>query len=134
MTNNAVLTAIGEFIYIHLQKFDSENNRIARFLDYQNSKRMRLSPKVASGAFAYARLKRAEVVFCGHTHEAMQAETQTVRYFNSGCWINETPTYITIDESGIAIHDYVEEQMGFEAALRDASNPHTSPIKRSLAI
>ena len=133
LVNNAALSAIGELIYLHLQKFDSRHNVIARFLDRQNSKWLRLSPKVASGALALARLRGADVVFCGHTHEAMHAETSCVRYFNSGCWMSETPTYITVDESAVAIHDYVKEQALSEAAsgsLFEAAGP---AMKSSLA-
>lgn len=123
LLNNAALSAVGEFIYIHLQKFDSQHNVIARFLDRQNSKRLRLSPKVASGALAYARFRGADVVFCGHTHEATQAERQEVQYFNSGCWTSEAPTYLTVDEFGVAIHDYREELKALEAASQHCSAP-----------
>ena len=40
----------------------------------------------------------------------MQAERKGIRYFNSGCWSTEDPTYITVDELGVRIHDYVSEQ------------------------
>ena len=71
---------------------------------------MRLSPKVALGALACARLRGTDVVFCEHTHAAMQAERKDVRYFNSGCWTTEDPTCLTVDEFGVRIHDYVSEQ------------------------
>ncbi len=112
----AALTGVGEWIYIHLQKLDSKSQFVSRFLDRQNSRWMRLSPKVASGALAYARLRGANVVFCGHTHIAMQAERKGIRYFNSGCWTTESPTYITVDELGVNIHDYVSEQASRELA------------------
>ena len=88
---------------------------------------------MASGALAYAQLKRAEVVFCGHTHEAMQAGTQRVRYFNAGCWTSETPTYITVGESGIAIHNYLEEEMAREVTSRvvfNACTPEMGGLKK----
>jgi UDP-2,3-diacylglucosamine pyrophosphatase LpxH len=110
LVRNAALSAAGEWVYMYLQKLDSKSKLISRFLDRQNSKWMRLSPKVASGALAYAKLRGADVVFCGHTHMAMQAERKGIRYFNSGCWTTEDPTYITVDELGVQIHDYVSEQ------------------------
>jgi UDP-2,3-diacylglucosamine pyrophosphatase LpxH len=121
LVGNAALSSVGEWIYIHLQKLDSKSRFISRFLDRQNSKWMRLSPKVASGALAYARARGADVIFCGHTHMAMQAERKGVRYFNSGCWTTEGPTYITIDELGVRIHDYVSEQANRALAFAPAS-------------
>ncbi len=126
IVNNAALSAIGERIFIHLQKFDFQHNAIARFLDRQNTKWLHLSPTVASGALALARLRGADVVFCGHTHEATQAGTSRIRYFNSGCWTHEMPTYITVDESGVVIHDYAKERASWEAELQatlDLSSP-----------
>jgi UDP-2,3-diacylglucosamine pyrophosphatase LpxH len=133
LVNNAALSALGEMIYIHLQKFDSEHNVIARFLDRQNTKWLRLSPKVASGALALARARGADVVFCGHTHEAMQAGTNRIRYFNSGCWTGEIPTYITVDDSGIAIHDYAKEMVSWESASQATLELASSAIKNSAA-
>lgn len=110
LVRNAALSAAGEWIYMRLQKLDSKSKFISRFLDRQNSKWMRLSSKVAAGALAYAGTQGADVVFCGHTHMAMQAERKGIRYFNSGCWTTEDPTYITVDEFGVQLHDYVSEQ------------------------
>ncbi|TAM84463.1 MAG: UDP-2,3-diacylglucosamine diphosphatase [Acidobacteria bacterium] len=110
LVRNAALSSFGEWIYMRLQKLDSESKLISRFLDRQNSKWMRLSPNVAAGALALAKLRGADVVFCGHTHMAMQAERKGIRYFNCGCWTTEDPTYITVDELGVQIHDYVSEQ------------------------
>ena len=121
LVGNAALSAAGEWVYMHLQKLDSKSRLISRFLDRQNSKWMRLSPKVAAGALAYARLRGADVVFCGHTHMAMQAERKGIRYFNSGCWTTEDPTYITVDELGVRIHDYVSEQANRALEIEPAS-------------
>lgn len=94
--NNAALSAVGMFIYIQIQKFDSERKCFTKFLDRLNSSWLRLSPKVASGALAYAKLRGAELIFCGHTHRAMDSEKDGIRYFNSGCWTNDSPTYFRL--------------------------------------
>jgi UDP-2,3-diacylglucosamine pyrophosphatase LpxH len=121
LVGNAALSSFGEWIYMSLQKLDSKSKLISRFLDRQNSKWMRLSPKVAAGALALAKLRGADVVFCGHTHMAMQAERKGIRYFNSGCWTTEDPTYITVDELGVQIHDYVSEQANRALAVEPAT-------------
>jgi UDP-2,3-diacylglucosamine pyrophosphatase LpxH len=110
LVNNAALSAVVEAVYLQLQKLGSNRKALARFLDRQNSKWLRLSPKVARGALAYAKLRGADVVFCGHTHHSMQSEWNGIRYFNSGCWTHERPTYISVDESGVRIYEYEAEE------------------------
>jgi len=109
LVNNTALSALGEFFYLHLQKVDSKRQTISRFLDRQNTKWMRISSRVASGAIDLARHRGAEVVFCGHTHRAMQSEKDGIRYFNSGSWTTEDPTYITVDHSGVEIRHCGQE-------------------------
>jgi hypothetical protein len=67
-----------------------------------------MSTKVAAGAIAHARLRGADRIFCGHTHDAMQAEREGVHYYNSGGWIDSRLTYITIADEGVQIHEYSE--------------------------
>jgi UDP-2,3-diacylglucosamine pyrophosphatase LpxH len=133
LVGNAALSATGEWLYMHLQKLDSKSRLISRFLDRQNTKWMHLSPRVASGALAYAEQRGADVVFCGHTHAAMQAERKGVRYFNSGCWTTEDPTYITVDELGVQIHDYVSEQANRALDFEPASGAEV-PVEQSSVI
>lgn len=109
LVNNVALSAVGEFIHAQVQRFDSKTKILSKFLDRQNSKWLRLSRKVASGALARARFEGAQVAFCGHTHEAMEAEKDGIKYFNAGCWTDDDPTYITVDESGVKIRHYLLE-------------------------
>ena len=108
LVNNALLSSIGEWIYLNLQHFDSKNNRLSRFLDRQNSRWLRLSPKVCNGALAFAKERRADVVICGHTHQAMHAERDGICYINSGCWTaSHPPTFVAIAESGITLSEFM---------------------------
>jgi UDP-2,3-diacylglucosamine pyrophosphatase LpxH len=109
LVNNAALSAIGEFLHLQIQKLGSERKNLARFLDRQNSTWLRLSPKVAAGALAHAKVRNAEVVFCGHTHQPMKAENDGILYFNSGCWTGDESTYIAVDRSGAKIERYLME-------------------------
>jgi hypothetical protein len=47
-------------------------------------------------------------IFCGHTHAAMHKHERGIDYYNCGAWIDEHPTYITVGEVGVQIHEYVE--------------------------
>jgi len=110
VSNVRVGYLIGTLLYLQLQKWDSKNKALTRFLDRLNTRWLRLSPKVADGALAHARHHRAARIFCGHTHAAMHQHDSEhdTDYFNCGAWIDAHPTYITIGEQGVQIHEYVE--------------------------
>ena len=98
----------GTLLYLQLQKWDSQNKTLTRFLDRLNTRWLRLSPKVAEGAITHARRHAAARIFCGHTHAALHQSEDGVDYYNCGAWIDARPTYITVGEEGVQIHEYVE--------------------------
>ncbi len=106
--NQLQLSRWGTSLYLQLQKLDFKGKPIARLIDRLNTRWLRMSAKVATGALAYARHHEAERVFCGHTHEALQVEQNGICYFNSGGWVGSRLTYLTIDEKGVQTHDYNE--------------------------
>ncbi len=99
---------LGTLLYLQLQKWDSKNKTVTRFLDRLGTRWQRLSEKVAEGALAHARHHQAARVFCGHTHAALHKHENGTDYFNCGAWVDAQPTYITIGEEGVQIHEYVE--------------------------
>ena len=108
VSNVHVSYYIGTLLYLQLQKWDSKNKALTRFLDRLNTRWLRLSPKVAEGALAHARHHKAARIFCGHTHAAMHQHEQGTDYFNCGSWIDAHPAYITVGEEGVQIQQYVE--------------------------
>jgi UDP-2,3-diacylglucosamine pyrophosphatase LpxH len=104
------LSQWGTSLYLQLQKFDFKHKPIARMIDRLNTRWLRMSPKVADGAIAYAKHHEAQRIFCGHTHEALHQERDGVSYYNSGGWVDSRLTYLTIDETGVQIHDYNEQE------------------------
>lgn len=99
----------GTLLYLQLQKLDSKNKTLTRFLDRLNTSWLRMSPKVCDGALAHARRNGAARIFCGHTHAAMCKSQDGVEYYNSGSWIDERPTFITIDDDGVQIREYADK-------------------------
>src|SRR6201993_1555220 len=106
--NRLRLSRWGTSLYLQLQKLDFKNKPIARLIDRLNTRWLRMSEKVASGALALARHRGAEKIFCGHTHEALHVERDGISYYNSGGWVDSRLTYLTIDETGVQIHEYRE--------------------------
>ena len=104
--NQGAFGRLGALVYLHLQKLDWKGKRFTRSLDGWNTRWLRLSRTVCAGALAYARRRSAGRVFCGHTHVALAVERDGVGYFNSGAWVNEHATFITVSEEGVRIHEY----------------------------
>jgi len=98
----------GTLLYLQLQKWDSKSQRLTRFLDRLNTSWLRMSSKVSDGALAHARRHQAQRIFCGHTHAALHRAEEGIDYYNSGSWIDTRPTYITVGDEGVQIHEYIE--------------------------
>lgn len=97
----------GTLLYLQLQKWDSKKKALTRFLDRLGTRWQRLSENVAAGALAHAKHHQADRIFCGHTHAALHKHDHGFDYFNCGAWIDEHPTYITVGEAGVQIHEYL---------------------------
>ena len=106
--NNLRLSRLGTSLYLQLQKLDFRHKPIARLIDRLNTRWLRMSAKVSSGAIAFAKHHEAQRIFCGHTHQALRAEQEGISYYNSGGWVDSRLTYLTIDDMGVQIHDYTE--------------------------
>ena len=128
VVNNAVLSRAGEWVYLQMQRFDSYGKWLSHFMDRQNSKWLRLSPKVAKGAIALARSRSADVVFCGHTHQALHRECEAIEYFNVGCWTTaQVPTYAVVDVDGVRL-------CRFDSAVSQDRSLDSSPIDEDIAV
>ncbi len=110
VSKNYLLSRIGVEIYHYMQKMDSRNKFVTRHLDRFNTKWLRLTEKVSAGALAYAKTGHIDRVFCGHTHAADAQSKDGVQYFNTGAWVDVTPTYITVAEDGVKIHNYEKQE------------------------
>ena len=116
--NRLTLSRVGTSVYLLFQKLDFRGKPIARLIDRLNTRWLRMSPKVSSGALTYAQHHGADRIFCGHTHEAMHVAQDGVHYYNSGGWVGSRLTYLTIDEHGVQIHDYNQEFQPLEHGER----------------
>ncbi len=106
--NNLRLSSVGTSLYLLLQKLDFKSKPIVRLIDRLNTRWLRMSTKVSSGALHYACQHDADRIFCGHTHEAIHVEEDRIHYYNTGGWVDSRLTYVTVDEQGVCIHEYNE--------------------------
>lgn len=113
LASNLRLNYFGTLLYLHLQKLDVKGKPLARLIDRLNTRWLRMSSKVASGAVFHARAHKVDRIFCGHTHEAIHEEHDGHHYYNAGGWVDSIGTYITIDANGVEIHKYeAQKQVG----------------------
>lgn len=103
MTENVILSHLAELTYNFIRRIESNNRSISAWIKRANRSWLRLSQEVARGAMRYARLRRADYVFCGHTHVAMIKKNKTGQYYNSGSWIEYPANLITIKAGQIKI-------------------------------
>jgi UDP-2,3-diacylglucosamine pyrophosphatase LpxH len=118
--NSLRLSRWGTSLYLQLQKLDFKSKPIARMIDRLNTRWLRMSTKVSWGAIAFARHHEAQRIFCGHTHEATHIEKDGICYYNSGGWVDSRLTYLTIDETGVQIHEFDKHEYSERADHRDS--------------
>ena len=106
IVDNGPLSDFASSVFMFLQKFDVGQQRFSRCLDNWSTFWLRMTPRVAAGAIAYAGMKSADYVFCGHTHEALHRQANGINYYNTGCWTQSPATYITVGPNGIEINKY----------------------------
>ncbi len=122
IVNNVLLSHVGTFLHLLLQKLDLKGKPFARFADRANTSWLRLSKKVCNGALLHARFKGAGRIFCGHTHEAMHHEKDGIDYYNTGSWTDTKLTYITVSKEGVQIHEYIREPRDEHAGADDCDS------------
>ncbi len=108
VVNNSFFSDLNTRLHLRIQKLDFTGKWFSRFVDRVGTRWLRLSAKVADGAIAHARARGADRVFCGHTHKSLAQQSSGIRYYNTGCWTEAHPTYITIGADGVHLHEYCE--------------------------
>jgi UDP-2,3-diacylglucosamine pyrophosphatase LpxH len=126
--NNVRLSRLGTELYLKLQKLDFKSKPVVRLIDRLNTRWLRMSSKVAAGALQYARQHEARRIFCGHTHEAVRVEQDGIEYYNSGGWVDSRLTYLTVDDQGVRIHDYDENDYDERDKLEPGEHEHVERV------
>lgn len=107
LRRNKIVSSIAAYLFITIQRFGGTNQRFPRFLKKLSKGWLRLSKQVGEKAMIYARTKNSTVVFCGHTHKAIEFSSGPIRYFNTGSSTEIPASFITIADSGtITTHMY----------------------------
>ena len=101
-----VLTDIACWFYETLQRYEGSDHHMSRSLKRTSKAWLRMSAAVATRAAAYASRRKADVIFCGHTHRSLSATFGEVSYHNTGCWTDTPASFITIGSRGVEVYEY----------------------------
>src|SRR5579871_3549837 len=88
LVNNWLFSSLNTFVHLQLQRLDFKGKWLSRLVDRLGTRWLRLTPKVASGALCHARFRKAQRIFCGHTHAALCRQQDGIEYYNTGAWID----------------------------------------------
>lgn len=119
LTRNLVLSRFLSWLHLGLQKISFGKKRMIGFLERFDTARLRLSATVAAGALAHGKSKKAQRVFCGHTHEALSLRRDGVEYFNTGSWTQDYATYVAIDHQCVRVLEHRDPPDSLEQEVRD---------------
>lgn len=103
------LATIASKIYNSLRTVDNflDKDIFHRFC-YNNNSWKRVSEVVNNRALEYGRQKKADFVFCGHTHRATNVTKGGVEYFNSGCWNDRYCHYVLVDDKRVTLNKFIQ--------------------------
>ncbi len=85
--------------YLLIQQSSLFRRWLPTLLDRFHTHYQGLTLRVAAGALHVAKQDRAQLIFCGHTHEPYHQVQDNVEYWNSGCWTGTKGTYITLGDT-----------------------------------
>jgi UDP-2,3-diacylglucosamine pyrophosphatase LpxH len=106
LSNHPLLTELGG----RMMSFAQRRLGYARtkMANRRHNRMIGLTQKVRRGAIAFARDRGVEVIFCGHTHDALHERLEVpegpVEYVNVGCWTRRPSHYATVDSTGVHLH------------------------------
>jgi len=103
ISRDPLVSGLAGGLFYFLKRFEGKNEVVTNWLKKHNRSWLRLSDEVALGAVKFARRRRTNYVFCGHTHLARQWEFNGIKYWNSGCWVEAPAHLITVKGEQVSL-------------------------------
>lgn len=98
--NWPIITDTADWCYQTTQKF---NRKAARWLKHRAKKLGGVVPIVKRRSVLYARDLGYEGVVAGHTHFCADEWIEGMHYLNSGCWVDNPCTYLSLQDDQIRL-------------------------------
>ena len=124
ITDYKLLTDVACAVFYWIQKWAP--HRAARWIRRKTKKWQRNSELIQQRAVEYARGKDCRFVTCGHTHLALIAEVDGVRYLNSGTWIEPPPCpFVAVAGAEVRLETFPPEGVAIPG---DRDEPAEIPV------
>ena len=97
LTDHPIVTHFADWFYLRMQRW---SRRLASRAKQKSKTFVRCVDRVRTEAMKYGKAKRADMVICGHTHNAEEPRepaTWLCAYYNTGCWTDHHCHYLTVE-------------------------------------
>ncbi|GBD91766.1 phosphodiesterase [bacterium BMS3Abin04] len=101
-----LISNIADIIYKLTIYFDPTNMRISKWLKRNSKAFLRNIQIVRERAAKYAKHRHADIVICGHTHYAEEADINGIKYFNSGSWTTNPSYFIGFTKNDVQLVEF----------------------------
>jgi UDP-2,3-diacylglucosamine pyrophosphatase LpxH len=126
LTEHPFVTTLVDWFYLYMQRM---SRKLATRAKRSSKTFLRCVERIRAEATEYAKARQADVVICGHTHQAEatpQVDQDLPFYCNTGCWTDYHCHYLTALDGEIRLEEVNGENLGLETVV-DLAPPKLEP-------
>ena len=105
LTDHPIITTVVDWFYLYMQRM---SRRLATRAKRSSKTFLRCVERIRDEATEYAKARQADIVICGHTHQAEatpQFDPSIPFYFNTGCWTDHHCHYLTVRDGEVRLEE-----------------------------
>ena len=109
LTDHPIITNIADWFYLRMQRW---SRRLANRAKRSSKTFLRCVDRVRTHAIEYGKVKRADIVICGHTHFAETPQDPAAApcaYYNTGCWTDHQCHFLTVQAGYLELVEAMAE-------------------------
>jgi UDP-2,3-diacylglucosamine pyrophosphatase LpxH len=121
LTDHPIITNVVDWFYLYMQRM---SRRLATRAKRSSKTFLRCVELIRTEATEYAKAREADVVICGHTHQAELASepaSGAPTYCNTGCWTDHHCHYLTVEDGHVLLEEVNVDRQS-ELATGSANN------------
>ena len=126
LTDHPIVTTVVDWFYLYMQRM---SRRLATRAKRSSKTFLRCVERIRNEATEYAKVREADVVICGHTHQAEatpRLDQGSPLYYNSGCWTDYHCHYLTVLDGEVRLEEVSGGKLEF-APLSEFAPPALGP-------
>ncbi len=105
LTDHPIITTCVDWFYLYMQRM---SRRLATRAKRSSKTFLRCVERIRLEATEYGKARNADVVVCGHTHQAeagTRGTPDTPEYCNTGCWTDHHCHYLTVEGGHVQVEE-----------------------------